>query len=153
MKKIATITFALLINFCWAKHTDPIVVNSYEAHFTKAYSLYPNIPKGTLEAVAFCNTHFNHITHSANEPESCSGIPKTYGVMGLTLDGKNYFNDNLKKVAKLSGYSIEEIISSPEKNILAYAKALSIELNKQVYQGPANLCVALIFLSELPWGP
>ncbi len=153
MKKITTLVFVLCINFCWAKHIDPIIVNPYEAYFAKAYSLYPDIPKGTLEAVAFCNTHLNHITHSVNEPESCSGIPKTYGVMGLTLDGKNYFNDNLKKVAKLSGYSINEIIFSPEKNILAYAKALSICLKKyEVVGGTVILTTSLIMLSELPGG-
>jgi N-acetyl-anhydromuramyl-L-alanine amidase AmpD len=152
MKKTFTFLFVLLVNFLAAKHIDPIVVNPYESYFAKAYSLYPEIPKGTLEAVAFTNTHFNHITHTVGEPESCSGIPKVYGVMGLTLDGKNYFTDNLKKISKLSGYTVDEIISSPEKNILAYAKALSIWLNKQENNGPANLTTAITMLSELPWG-
>ena len=90
MKRIATLAFVIFVNLGWAIHTDPIVANPYENYFAKAYALYPSIPEGTLEAVAFTNTHFNHITHTAEEAESCSGIPKTYGVMGLTLDGKNY---------------------------------------------------------------
>jgi len=150
MKKITTLAFVLFVNFCWAAdHVDPIVVNPYEAYFAKAYSLYPDIPKGTLEAVAFCNTRFNHITHASGEPESCSGVPKAYGVMGLTLDGKNYFKDNLKKIATLSGYSIDDIINSPETNILAYAKAYHslISLNNPL---PNNMASALISLSELP---
>src|SRR5213595_2055813 len=106
-----------------AHKIDPIIDNPYETYFQKAYELHPSIPRGILESVAYNNTRFNHITHTANEPESCSGLPKAYGVMGLTLDGKNYFNNNLKLVAKRSGYSVDEILSSPEKNILAYAKA------------------------------
>src|ERR1700756_2641832 len=102
MRKTFTFLFIVFTNFIWAKHSDPIVANPYESYFIEAYSLYPNIPKGALEAIAFTNTHFNHITHTAGEPESCSGIPKVYGVMGLTLDGKNYFSENLKQVSKLS---------------------------------------------------
>ena len=71
MKKITTLACALIINFCWANHVDPIVVNAYEAQFAKAYSLYPIIPKGTLEAVAFCNTHFFHDYH----PSCDAGAP------------------------------------------------------------------------------
>jgi N-acetyl-anhydromuramyl-L-alanine amidase AmpD len=153
MKKVITLAFVFLANLIWAIHTDPIVVNPYETYFTKAYSLYPEIPKGTLEAVAFTNTHFNHITHSAEEAESCSGIPKAYGVMGLTLDGKNYFKENLKKVATLSGYSIDDIINSPEKNILAYAKAFSVILARNVkYKwAEANISAVLNSLTELPY--
>jgi len=154
MKKITTIIFLFLVHFLSAKHTDPIVVNPYEAHFAKAYSLYPEIPKGTLEAVAFCNTHFNHITHAAGEQESCSGVPKAYGVMGLTLDGKNYFSDNLKKVATLSGYSIDDIINSPEVNILAYAKAFNILFKQKTNYKytEVNITTVLNSLSELPYG-
>jgi len=125
MRKIYLSLFVLLFNLCLAVPTERPIANPYEAYFAKAYALYPSIPKGTLEAVAYNNTRFYHITHPAGEPESCSGVPSAYGVMGLTLDGKKYFNDNLKKVAKLSGYSPDEIISSPETNILAYAKAYS----------------------------
>jgi len=153
MKKAITLllTAALGLNLS-AHKSDPVVTNPYAAYFNQAYQMYPEIPRGTLEAVAYTNTRFDHITHPANETESCSGIPKAYGVMGLTLAGKNYFNDNLKKVAKLSGYTIDEIISSPEKNILAYAKAyhetlLLINPHKQNENMVARV---LTGLSELP---
>lgn len=123
-KKNFTLFLAVCFAFNLSAHkTDPIVVNPYEAYFNKAYALYPEIPRGTLEAVAYTNTRFTNIVHDGTETQSCVGVPNAYGVMGLTLDGKNYFRDNLKKVAKLSGFSVEEIIASEEKNILAYAKA------------------------------
>src|SRR5687767_5479696 len=120
---------ALILTFFIALNTfasDVPVANPYQAYFDKAYQLYPDIPRGVLEAVAFTNTRFNHVTHAPSEEGSCIGMPEAYGVMGLILDGKNYFADNLKYVSTLSGYTWEEIISSPEKNILAYAKAYNI---------------------------
>ncbi len=153
MKKITTLVLVAFFSLNLAAHkTDAPVVNPYEAYFTKAYDLYPEIPRGTLEAVAFTNTHFNHITHPVSEPESCSGIPKAYGVMGLTLNGKKYFNDNLKKVAELSGYSVDDIISSPEKNILAYAKAYHEVLifASRYKEKEGNIGRVVSYLSELP---
>ena len=72
--------------------------------------------------------------------------------MGLTLDGQNYFANNLITVSTLSGISVNEIITDPEKNILAYADAyaatknlLNITANDIESQIPI-----LIYLSELP---
>ncbi len=137
-----------------ANQSDEIVVNNYVKSFDKAYLNHPEIPKGILEAVSFCNTHFNHIQHSSIQPQSCSGIPNAYGVMGLTLEGQNYFANNLVEVSKLSGYSIDEIITDPEKNILAYSdaytaikKSLNITSNSIADQIPV-----LTKLSELPQG-
>ncbi len=126
--------------------------NSFQPYFNKAYIENPSIPKGVLEAVAFTQSRFNHIEPS--EHGSCIGLPQTYGVMGLVADGKNYFRSNLVLVSQLSGYSIEDIISSPEKNILAYAKAYSIllkEANKQKSDNSfAAHTLVLTQLSELP---
>ena len=66
-----------------------------KAYFDKAYLAYPEIPKGMLEAVSFTMTRFYHVL--ATGEESCVGLPRVYGVMGLTLDGKNYFRNNLLK--------------------------------------------------------
>ncbi len=147
MKKILTLFLALAGSLCLTAKTNPVTPNPYEAYFDKAYQMYPEIPRGALEAVAYNNTRFNHITHVGNESESCIGIPNAYGVMGLTLDGKNYFKNNLLEVSKLSGYSKDEMISSPEKNILAYAKAwhqLSLSLPEN------NMAMPFTLLSELP---
>lgn len=131
---------------------DDVVVNNYSTYFNNAYQLHPEIPRGILEAVSFCTTHFNHMQHASTQPESCAGIPNTYGVMGLTLDGQNYFSNNLIKVSQLSGYSVNDIITSPEKNILAYAEAYSV--TKHALNITSNLVQdqlsVLVALSELP---
>ena len=131
---------------------DKPIVNQYAKSFDKAYALHPEIARGMLEAVAFCQTRFTHITHPSAESGSCTGIPNAYGVMGLTLDGQNYFSNNLVTVSGLSNISKEDIINDPEKNILAYADAfvkvkqiLGINSNKAEQQ-----LTILVYLSELP---
>ncbi|MEW6468440.1 MAG: CUB domain-containing protein [Bacteroidota bacterium] len=154
MRKItALLFFAMIFSALSSSPTDPAVTNPYQQHFDKAYQLYPHIKRGVLEAVAFANTRFYHL--SGNEEESCIGMPKAYSVMGLILDGKNYFAENLKYVSTLSGYSVEEIIASPEKSILAYAKAYDILLqaakDSETPNGNIHETVwALVALSELP---
>lgn len=154
IKTILTSALSVVI-FTASARQDVTVTNPYQNYFNEAYTLYPGIPHGVLEAVAFSNTHFNHITHTPGEEGSCVGMPKAYGVMGLILDGENYFRNNLGEVARLSGYTKEEIIGSPEKNILAYAKAFDhlysfyLELNGK--NNPTNaIANALSGLSELP---
>ena len=98
----------------------------FQKQFSKAYIQYTDVPKGILEAVAFTTTRINHIT---NATKSCVGVPKVYGVMGLTLNGQGYFKNNLKYVSKISRISIDEIIANPEKNILAFAAAFHNELS------------------------
>src|SRR6218665_533331 len=150
MKKFFLSVF-FLYNLSYGLAAEP-VANPYSAAFDKAYSLYPEIPRGMLEAVAFCNTRFAHITHASVSPESCAGIPNAYGVMGLTLDGENYFENNLILVSQLSHYSTEEIITNPEKNILAYAGAFAAAkkmLHITQSDVTSNLTI-LSYLSELP---
>ncbi|MCE9538226.1 MAG: N-acetylmuramoyl-L-alanine amidase, partial [Bacteroidetes bacterium] len=129
---------------------------NYSAYFQEAYDLHPSIPRGVLEAVAYGNTHIFHIVHNPGDIESCMGLPLAYGVMGLTLDGKNYFNNNLIYVSDLSGISTNLIISDPQKNILAYASAFNIVMNSIASQKPAGTKISdiifstLVALSELP---
>ncbi|HET6990903.1 MAG TPA: CUB domain-containing protein [Bacteroidia bacterium] len=135
--------------------TDTEVVNPYTSYFEEAFKQFPSVPRGVLEAVAFNNSHFNQITHEPGEEGSCVGIPQAYGVMGLIPDGKNYFNNNLVTVSDLSGYSTQEIISDPEKNILAYAKAYSILSGEISIENKStdkinSVARILISLSELP---
>lgn len=96
--------------------------------FDQVYNNVPGIPRGLLEAVSYQQTHIRHIP--ADEQEGCSGIPKVYGMMGLTLDGKNYFNENLRLVSKLSGIHKNDIIYDPYSNVLAYAKAFDLLFNE-----------------------
>ncbi|NVO01347.1 MAG: N-acetylmuramoyl-L-alanine amidase [Bacteroidetes bacterium] len=120
-----------------------------EACFTNAYNLYPDLPRGILEAVSYHYTHFVNITSSTQE--SCIGLPRVYGVMGLTLDGKGYFNNNLQLVSKLSGFSEKEIIEDPKINVIAFAAAIEI-LKSQMNiseNSPEKLIPLLRKLSEL----
>ncbi|MES2394941.1 MAG: N-acetylmuramoyl-L-alanine amidase [Bacteroidota bacterium] len=155
-KSLLVIAFAFLLSTCYcfgqSNYADIVVLNNYTQSFNKAYQNHPEIPKGILEAVAFCNTHFEHIQHASLQSESCSGIPNTYGVMGLTLDGQDYFRNNLVFVSNLSGYKTTEIISDPEKNILAYADAYgavkkSLNMTSNTI---ADQILVLANLSELP---
>jgi len=134
---------------------DIRVENKYEAEFNAAYAAYPNVPRGMLEAVSFTMTRFNHIQHisgDVNDPGSCTGLPKVYGVMGLTLDGQNYFRNNLNMISGMSGYSIADIISSPLINIKAFAKAYQLVLaQKGINPGSIEThSTVLNELSELP---
>ena len=131
------------------------VPNPYITFFENAYIQFPTVPRGVLEAVAFTSTHFNHLTHTADEAGSCIGMPKAYGVMGLILDGKQYFNNNLEKISILSGYSVQQILDDPEINILAYAKAYAkldneFKKNKKNARLINRMASVLISMSELP---
>jgi N-acetyl-anhydromuramyl-L-alanine amidase AmpD len=99
-----------------------ITENPFPAAFAKAYALHPLLKKGILEAVSFTNTRVFQLP--ASGPESCTGIPRAIGVMGLVLDGKNFFHNNLIEASKASGIPVKDMIDSPEKNILAYAAYL-----------------------------
>ena len=98
------------------------VNNPYQAYFDEAYRLYPSIPPGLLESVAFNNTRLHHLPSNA-EKSSCQGIPQYVGVMGLIEDGKGYFNSTLRVVSQNSQFSASEIKNDPRTNILAYAEA------------------------------
>jgi N-acetyl-anhydromuramyl-L-alanine amidase AmpD len=148
MKKLLPVFISLL--FFSAKGSDLIVENPYSASFKKAYSLYPSVPKGMLEAVAFTQSRFYHL--SDNTEPSCIGMPRTFGVMGLVEDGKNYFRNNLLNVSQLSGLSVKAIKSNPETHIIAYAAAFNA-LQKETgnfSNNPADYKSILVALSELP---
>ncbi|MBK9284410.1 MAG: N-acetylmuramoyl-L-alanine amidase [Sphingobacteriaceae bacterium] len=148
MKKLAFILFVLFSKIIFAQ--DILIENPYQQIFKNAYVLNPSIPKGILEAVAYTQTRFEHLNPEVNE--SCIGYPTTYGVMGLVQNGKNYFRNNLIKVAQLSGIRETEIKQSPEKSILAYAVAFSA-LQRENNINSTKLkdyLPILIALSELP---
>ena len=71
--------------------------------FQSAYNSNPLLPSGLLESVAWNNTR---VTHLSNQAESCSGLPQAYGVMGLHDDGHDYFVENGREIARLSGISV-----------------------------------------------
>lgn len=125
MRKQIFILTLILSQFISVKGQEEAqIINPYQVEFEAAYLANPTVPRGILEAVAYTNTRIKHLT--SDKPESCMGIPGAYGVMGLTLDGKHYFRNNLVFISNLSGISVEEMIESPAKNIMAFAKAYSI---------------------------
>jgi N-acetyl-anhydromuramyl-L-alanine amidase AmpD len=128
---------------------DPQPANNYQKEFANAYNQYPDVPKGLLEAVSFTMTRFQHLQ---NTTESCVGLPKTYGVMGLTLDGQNYFRNNLNYISQVSGIAVNDIINSPQQNITAYAASYQHELTllSPFYYKSQNFAHILTQLSELP---
>jgi hypothetical protein len=151
MKRILLLSFLLFSSVSIFAFQNVEVINPYASYFEEAYQQYPEIPRGVLEAVAFTNTHFNHITHQSGEEGSCVGMPQAYGVMGLILDGKNYFRNNLETVSINSGYSVNEIISDPEKNILAYAKVYAQTIFDPAVNPMTAIENSLTILSELPY--
>jgi N-acetyl-anhydromuramyl-L-alanine amidase AmpD len=147
MKKILLLVFTG--TFFISNARDLVIENPYSQSFKKAYSLYPSIPKGILEAVAYTQTRFQHL----NNPEhSCNGIPTAYGVMGLIENGKGYFRSNLSTVAALSGFTEEDIKKNPETSIIAYAAAFNtLQQNHNHFsKKPTDYMATLIMLSELP---
>jgi len=129
MKKKLLYIF-LLITFSATSQIWEVKSNKiYNSFFEEAYSIYPDIPRGILESVAYTNTHIRHINPD-QENASCSELPSYYGVMGLVENGKNYFSNNLLFISTTSGYSVKEIKLNPRINILAYAKTYSIIQNQ-----------------------
>ena len=140
----------LIIGLKSLAQTTP-VYNAYQQEMNVAYQQYPTVPKGMLEAVAFKMTHFSHI-NDAEDLESCFGLPRVYGVMGLTENGQGYFRSNLSLVSQLSGYSVAAIKSNPQTNILAYAAAYNQLLtNLNIGSADINKHGRIIAeLSEIP---
>ncbi len=125
--------------------------NPYSSAFDSAYTLHPDIPRGVLEAVAYKMSHFRHLSDSI--PESCTGMPRNIGVMGLVRNGKGVFRANLPIVAKLSSYSSSAIAKKPREHILAYAEAYVSTMDTLGISSQAlkDQVPVLTLLSELPY--
>jgi len=120
--------------------------NAYNEDFALAYTEHPDIPPGLLEAVAYNKSNFRFLDE--NELESCTGLPRSFGVFGLIEDGKGYFSSTLQLVSDLSGYGLLDIKSNPSIHIRAYADAMT---SLPVYGWDVeNIAERLVHLSELP---
>ena len=142
------IIFIAITVFAFAIKAQSNIFNTYQAEMGVAYQQYPDIPKGILEAISFNNTHFSHITDATQE--SCFGLPHAYGVMGLIENGQGYFKNNLSTVARLSGYSENEIKSDPQKNILGFAAAYDFLMDSLQINSIENQIKIIQLLSEIP---
>ncbi|WP_343635746.1 N-acetylmuramoyl-L-alanine amidase [Fluviicola sp.] len=118
MKKILLFT-SCLFGFTALAQTSRA---DFEDYCQQAYSAYPAVPKGILEAVSFTQTRISYLTDS--ELESCSGLPKSAGFLGMVATGKGYFKENMKLVSQLSGVSLLRIKQDPAAEIHAFAKVV-----------------------------
>ena len=125
---------------------------NYKSAFQSAYQACPDIQQGLLEAISFTNTHCNHLTDANYSHDGPDAMPRAYGLMGLVKDGKGYFRENLYLVSELSGISEAEILESPEKNVLAYAKAFERLTKENGVKEIKGYLSVIQQLSELPIG-
>jgi len=149
MRTIILLTALLIGNFGLCQNADRPELK-YADYFQEAYSNYPTIPKGLLEAISYSKTHFQHLNPSNSQ--SCIGLPQAAGIMALFKDGKGYFKNTLSLVSNKSGIRSDNIISNARASILAYAKAFAAiqqEIGIQSNAIEHNIAV-LRYLSELP---
>ena len=151
MKRLLSI-FAISLLFTLFGKAQPVVNQNHTSAFQSAYQTCPEIPKGWLEAISFTNTHCNHLTDANYFHDGSDAMPRTYGLMGFVKDGKGYFRENLHFVSELSGISEKEILESPEKNVLAYAKAFERLAKENEATDIKGYLSVIQQLSELPIG-
>ena len=78
-----------------------------------------------------------------------------YGILGLFDDGKEYFNENGKYVAKLSGISVEDQKNSVSDELDAYGYAYNHLMAEEIQNGGNkfdgnSIRNVLLQLSEIP---
>lgn len=115
-----------------------------QSPFQAAYDQAPLVPHGLLESIAWNNTRMVHLS---NEDASCTGLPRAYGIMGLHDQGQNYFRENGRLVAELSGISVEQQKNDAAAQILAYARAFHLLMAEKT--GGAELANEGIVLREV----
>lgn len=123
-----------------------------QPEFQATYQHYSNLTPGILEAIAWTNTRMTKLENAA---PSCSGLPTAYGILGLFDDGKDYFIENGKYVAKLSGISVENQKLSISNELMAYGAAFHSLMGIEIENGGnkldgASIRNVLLKLSEIP---
>src|SRR5690606_23685606 len=106
---------------------------AYRELFASAYDRYPDLPRGSLEAIAYEQTGWRHVRPADGLVAHERHMPAAYGVMGLYRgDG---FADQVTEGARLIGVTPSLVASDPESNILA-AAALLDRAFKQAARDP-----------------
>lgn len=125
------------------------IISAQSNLFEQAYQNHPSIPRGVLETVAWSNTHMTNLDNSTNE--SCTGMPKPYGIMGVFDENTPYFNQNGQLIADLSNISIQEQKNNVALQIEAYARAFEIlYLQNNTINKGTQLYQTFVRLSEIP---
>ncbi len=105
---------------------------AFQRHFRQAYARYPSIPAGTLEAIAFVQSRWQHLQPDPQEMqgEAHHHMPAAHGVMGLYAgDG---FADQVSEGARLLGTTAERVRNDPLTNVLAAAALLDAEIRRDL---------------------
>ncbi len=89
--------------------------------FQSSGALY-NVPIDILKSIAYTETRFSHVIPDDSH-EACSGMPHSYGIMGLKDD--DWFGHSLLEAANLIGATPEMLIYNYELNIRGAAALLS----------------------------
>jgi N-acetyl-anhydromuramyl-L-alanine amidase AmpD len=96
------------------------------AYFADAYARYPQIPAGTLEAIAYSQSRWMPLA-KGNGNDDHHRMPSAFGVMGLYA-GEG-FADQLGQAQSLIGIPAATIASDSRSNILAAAALLAREID------------------------
>ena len=144
--------FAEVLLFSWFYSDCYVQDIGSMPYFEEAYQKYPTIPIGMLEAVSFSYTRLESRVWPDTVSVQESDIPLTYSIMGLTLDGKGYFRENLRVVSALSGVREEDIMRDDRKAVMAYAAAFAALQRKYKCYGDKveDYKQILVDLSEIP---
>ncbi|MCX7562103.1 peptidoglycan recognition family protein [Xanthomonadaceae bacterium XH05] len=101
--------------------------SDFPALFAEAYSRYPQIPTGVLEAIAYSQTRWMPLAVEAGHNENHHHMPTAHGVMGLY--GGEGFTDQLSQAAALLGVPADRIAKDNRYNILGAAALLAQEID------------------------
>jgi hypothetical protein len=105
-------------------------------YFSQAYKSYPAIPAGYLEAMAYINTRWQHVTPSAETAaHSHHERPQVVGIMGLHRGDHGYQNQ-VSQAAKLLGIKSSAVMQSPQTNIMATAALINDYISQQGLKNP-----------------
>lgn len=126
MKKnlLKFIVFIIVISKSLLAQSPEDLNNAFQSSAAKY-----NIPADILKSIAYTETRFNHVIPDESQP-ACSGIPHSYGIMGLRND--DWFGHSLLDAANLIGATPQMLIYNYELNIRGAAALLSkyaIEMN------------------------
>lgn len=127
-------------------------VHTFDGIFEEAYSQYPNIPRGILEAFAWHESHFSHLG-SGLEEASCTGLPQKFGVMGLMDDPSGTFRSTLSQLSAWSGIPKAVLKTDDRQQVLAWASYLSGQMHSLTAPAKtdAQLLAAIIHrMSDIP---
>ena len=114
----------------------------YASYFADAYAIYPRIPRGTLEAIAYTQSRWQHLEHDTLDADARhQDMPRAWGLMGL-YHGEG-FADQVSDAAALLKLSPHEVMSDPALNVLAAAALLDRELSGKATAEIASISRAL----------